>query len=125
MDSASQKTTLIDDELVKSACRSIQSLLPLCKVQGELDMYGALLVTARSLITSSKDAYLSLRSIYNIFSVEMSHKDFRELTRVSNEVGNAILAHLVALQFIMMPITRVERLRRDTRLVVRDKFNDG
>lgn len=54
----------------------------------------------------------------------MSHEEFRDLTRTSNEVGNAILAHFVALQLIMTPITRVERLQRDTRLVVRDKFND-
>ncbi|TGO36181.1 hypothetical protein BHYA_0133g00230 [Botrytis hyacinthi] len=125
MDSALKQTPLIDGELAKSACRSIESLLPLCKAQGELDMYGALLITARSLITSSKDAYLSLRSIYNIFSFKMSYEDFRDLTRMSNDVGNAILAHLVALQLIMTPITRVERLQRDTRLVVRDKFNDG
>ncbi|TGO45925.1 hypothetical protein BCON_0355g00040 [Botryotinia convoluta] len=125
MDMALQQTPLIDGELAKSACRSIESLLPLCKAQGELDMYGALLATARSLITSPRDAYLSLRSIYNIFSFKMSHEYFRDLTRVLNEVGNAIPAHLVALQLIMTPITRVERLQRDTRLVVRDKFNDG
>ncbi|TGO65597.1 hypothetical protein BOTNAR_0077g00240 [Botryotinia narcissicola] len=137
MDLALQQSPLINGELAKSACRSIESLLPLCKAQGELDMYGALLITARSLITSSKDvkfpltsrannlAYLSLRSIYNIFSFTMSHEDFRDLTRISNDAGNAILAHLVALQLIMTPITRVERLQRDTRHVVRDKFNDG
>ncbi|KAF7896336.1 hypothetical protein EAF00_006350 [Botryotinia globosa] len=103
MDSGLQDTALIHGELAKSACRSIESLLPLCKAQGELDMYGALLITARSLITNVA----------------------RDLTRMSNDVGNAILAHLVALQLNMTPITRVERLQRDARLVIRDKFNDG
>ncbi|KAF7905331.1 uncharacterized protein EAF01_005852 [Botrytis porri] len=97
MELALQQTPLIDGELAKSACRSIESLWPLCKAQGELDMYGALLSTARSLITSSEDAYLSLRSIYNIFSFKMTHENFRDLTRTSNEIWNAILAHLVAL----------------------------
>ncbi|KAF7918135.1 uncharacterized protein EAE97_011906 [Botrytis byssoidea] len=125
MDSALKQTPLIHGEFAKSACRSIENLFPLCKSQGQLDMYGALLITARSLVTSSRDAYFSLRSIYNVFSIKMSHEDLRDLTRISNDTVNAILAHLVALQLIMTPITRVERLQRDTRHVVRDKFNDG
>lgn len=55
----------------------------------------------------------------------MPQEDFRDLTQSSNEVGNAILAHFVALQLIMTPITRVERVQRHTSFGARDKFNDG
>lgn len=55
MDSALKQTPLIDGNLALSACRSIENLQPLCKAKGELQMYGALLGTARALITSSRD----------------------------------------------------------------------
>lgn len=66
MDLALQQTPLIDGELAKSACRSIESLLSLCKSQGELDMYGALLITARSLITSSKDGKCQMKDSFRL-----------------------------------------------------------
>lgn len=58
MDLALEQTPLIDGELVLSACRSIENLWPLCKIKGELQLYGALLSTARALVTSSKDGKL-------------------------------------------------------------------
>jgi hypothetical protein len=68
---------------------------------------------------------MELRRIYNLFSFAMSHDDFRDLTRPTNDVGNLLLAHFVALQLIMTPITRVERIQRTTQFVSREKFNDG
>jgi hypothetical protein len=49
------QTPLIDGDLARSACRSIENLAGLCRSKGEVQIYGSLLMTARALITSSRD----------------------------------------------------------------------
>ncbi|PQE26409.1 C6 zinc finger protein [Rutstroemia sp. NJR-2017a BBW] len=115
------QTPLIDGDLARSACRSIENLAGLCGSKGEAHMYGSLLMTARALITT----YIGLRGIYNLFTFAMSHEDFRDLTKPTNDVGNLLLTHFVALQLIMLPITKAERIQRSTRYVYREKYNDG
>ncbi|KAM3084367.1 hypothetical protein ACMFMG_001527 [Clarireedia jacksonii] len=120
-----QQTPLIDGDLALSACRSIERLAVLYRSKGEVLIYGSMLKTARALITSSQDAYMELRKTFNLFSFAMSHEDFRDLTRPTNDVGNLLLAHFVALQLIMTPIIRVEGLPRNTRFNSREDIHIG
>jgi hypothetical protein len=46
---------LIDEELVSSACRSFEKMVPLCTTKIQIGMYGLLLGMARNLVTSSKE----------------------------------------------------------------------
>ncbi|KAH8791000.1 hypothetical protein F5882DRAFT_400844 [Hyaloscypha sp. PMI_1271] len=98
---------LINEEVVAAACRSFEKMSPLLKTKTEIGMYGLLLSMARSLVTSSKEAYIGLGKVYQLFMM-MPHEEFREFTDSKNEVCQLLQAHFVAMQLIMTPISKVE-----------------
>ncbi|CAG8972414.1 hypothetical protein HYALB_00001102 [Hymenoscyphus albidus] len=64
-------------------------------------------------ITSSRDAYASLRKIYGYFSYFAPQPSFAYLTNPVNRVCQILCAHFVAMQLIMTPITRNEWVARE------------
>ncbi|KAF8855516.1 hypothetical protein BDZ45DRAFT_502767 [Acephala macrosclerotiorum] len=99
---------LINGDAVSKAIRSLEKMGPLCKTKVEIEMYGLLLNMARSLITSSREAYMQQRKVYSLFSCEMQQEEFREFVNPENEVCQLLQAHFVALQLIMTPISKGE-----------------
>lgn len=108
IDPVLQKAPLIEPQVVSMACRSLEKMGPLCKTKVELKMYGLILSMARNLVTSSRDAYMELRKVYELFSYLMPYDEFREFTDPNNAVCQLLQAHFVSMQLIMTPITRNE-----------------
>src|SRR5271155_852781 len=53
----------------------------------------------------SNPAYLGLMEMYGIFSYTMSHEDFQHFIDPTNEVGQLLQSHFVAVQFLLSPIS--------------------
>jgi len=119
---------LIDPDLARAACRSLEKLGPLIKNSKEIEYFGHLLSAARALFTSSSDgtsfaphpnllelmclAYSNLAKIYGLFSYFMSHAEFATFVHPTNEAGKLLQSHFAALQLIMTPITLNSQGRR-------------
>ncbi|KUJ12226.1 uncharacterized protein LY89DRAFT_225053 [Mollisia scopiformis] len=116
---------LINSEVVAKANRSLEKMEHLCQTKVEISMFRLLLNMARSLITSSGDAYIELRKIYSLFSYDMQHDEFREFTNPVNEVCQLLQAHFVAMQLIMTPITKSEWKDRESAARESDEVGDG
>ncbi|CZR59518.1 uncharacterized protein PAC_09410 [Phialocephala subalpina] len=108
VEDALQAAPLINPDAVARAIRSLEKMGPLCKTKVEIDMYGVLLSMARTLVTSSRDAYMQQRKVYTLFSYEMQQDEFREFVNPENEVCRLLQAHFVAMQLIMTPISKAE-----------------
>lgn len=102
---------LINPDLARGACRSLEQLDSLVSNPREVEYYGYLLSAARALFTSSSDAYGNLSKIYALFSYHMSHEEFAKLVNPENEAGKLLQSHFAALQLIMTPITQSEKER--------------
>lgn len=120
MNDALLSTPLLDPQIVTSAIRSLERLSPICRPGSvEIEMLGLLSNMARSLVTSSRDAYMELRKIYAHLSYAMPYPQFQAFTDPENEVGQILQAHFVALQLVMTPIAEVEYLSPVKREMVR------
>lgn len=106
---------------VSAACKSLEAFEPLCQREYEKTFHNCLIKTARSLYTSSRNgrkssllflnganifsAYICLREIYVVFSYTMAHEDFQHFINPSNEIGQLLQSHFVAVQLLLSPIT--------------------
>ncbi|KAG9245472.1 hypothetical protein BJ878DRAFT_501243 [Calycina marina] len=104
-----QDMDLVNPDLASGACRSIERFGHLVVNPRELEYYGYLLSAARSLFTSSAEAYGNLSKIYGLFCYTMSHAEYSAFIASTNEVGKLLQSHFAALQLIMMPITLSEQ----------------
>ncbi|KAG9229064.1 hypothetical protein BJ875DRAFT_211741 [Amylocarpus encephaloides] len=123
VDPAMLAAPLISPTLVRGALGSLERICPLCKHPVELEIYGMLLATARALITSSRDAWMCLKKIYGLFSYLMPQASFTYYIDPRNRVCQILQAHFVALQLIMTPVTRNEKVVSDQKKNLR--VNDG
>ncbi|TVY85085.1 Sterol uptake control protein [Lachnellula suecica] len=107
-DSAMKLAALVNPVLVGAALRSLEKIRPLCKSGVEIEVYGLLLSTARSLVTSSRDGYMELRKVYAAFSYTMQQTNFQEFISPANKVCQLLQAHFLALQLTMTPVAKTE-----------------
>ncbi|KAH8587693.1 hypothetical protein B0O99DRAFT_641090 [Bisporella sp. PMI_857] len=103
-----QSSPLVDPELAKGACRSVEKFAHLVTNPRELEYLTYLLGAARDLFTSSSEAYGNLAKIYGLFCYHMSHPEFALFVSPTNEAGKLLQSHFAALQIIMTPITLSE-----------------
>jgi hypothetical protein len=69
IDAILHETPLIDAEVARAGCRSLEKMAPLCTTKIEIQLYGLLLNMARTCITSSRDGNsLFFSSIYYLLN---------------------------------------------------------
>ena len=79
------ESPLIDPELARPACRSLERFCPLVKHTREVEFYGHLLSAARALFTSSRDG-LSSHFIFDLFPFLYSYPPLQLLTNSSQHI---------------------------------------
>lgn len=54
-------------------------------------------------LTTFLTAYLRVAEAHEAFTTQMSHAEFQDFTRFSNQTGQVIQSHFVALHFLLYP----------------------
>lgn len=124
-----QSMPAIDLSPVDAACTSLEAFAPLCERESEKMMREQTLEILRKFYLSSCDgtkspcrcsntmlthqsAYLAWLKGSIIFSCSINHAEFLNLIDPSNVVGKLLLSHFVAMQTLLVPISRDERGNR-------------
>lgn len=102
---------IIDPYIIEGATQGLEAVLPF--VQDPLDriFYEALFNTVESLGNSSIDGYLNFIKVYAVW-YDIPHSQFSWFVDPTNVVAQLLLAHFIAIQLIMIPLTERDWPRR-------------
>lgn len=96
--------TLDPTHLITPALRSVQALRSLLRTTMDAHFHAALLSVLVALQESSRAGYLNFIRVYATF-FDMSHDQFGVFVDVHNLPAQLLMAHFIALQMLMVPLT--------------------
>ncbi|KAF9878587.1 C6 zinc finger protein [Colletotrichum karsti] len=103
---------LVKTEWADSAVEAIGGLRHLCRHEVEIEYYEFIYEMASKLHTSSWEAYRAISKHYGWW-IQMPHEKFQRVIDMSNQTMILLATHWIAVQQIMVSITRVEHECRE------------
>ncbi|KAI9803879.1 MAG: hypothetical protein M1825_001759 [Sarcosagium campestre] len=97
----------VDPFLASTASDAVDSIRHLCSHKIEWEFHQLLVDITHSLLETSQQAYIRLLAIYGICG-SMSNEDFEHFSNPENHVCQILLAHFLAIQSILAPLTNLE-----------------
>lgn len=100
--------------LVNAAFPSLEKIRPLCQTQADRTFHSSLLNVMYALRSGdSRQAYLNFAQVYGGF-YGTSNADFQAFTDPNNCVAQMLLAHFIAVQTVIIPLTKGELSGRNS-----------